>query len=449
MLRTKTYDYRNKVLDYGFVELKPNASFISIEALAEAVRESLILVDTRKLFILDALKRIESYLNQSERILVGLTNDNMISELRKSGVKNGFFRSTNEDFYVGIIVADKKHCYLVLDVDHIYPVQDRYVPEIFGYVNHILWSKANYEQCQDALKRVEDTKLSVVIPEFLDDDTSLGVDIFEMATESEDSNRRITILSKESDFKKPAKVAPYSFDGLSIDKKSIYIKSFLENYYPIPLADGSFFKAESFENQTLQTLFGKEIWYKGKIQQIKENDELNVRYNVPLDQEKLFIPDFDEKEKEYTELTLSLTVKCEIVPIKLDGSYALSNKYKVIERVNKELKEGIDRLKKLNLEVKFEKQVKSIEEERNLTNKIKMYNAFVSNKEIGVDALNNKKSQIPTIKVNEEELVVPNELIGKLYTKNNNNYLATSVERLEDAKKWLSDNRVAAVLIEA
>ena len=80
---------------------------------------------------------------------------------------------------------------------------------------------------------------------------------------------------------------------------------------------------------------------------------------------------------------------------------------------------------------------------------MKMFNEFVSSKEFGVEALNNKKSPVSTINVNETDLIVPNDLIGKLYFKNNKNYLATSESRLEDASKWLNDNKMEATLIEA
>ena len=78
-----------------------------------------------------------------------------------------------------------------------------------------------------------------------------------------------------------------------------------------------------------------------------------------------------------------------------------------------------------------------------------MFNEFVSSKEFGVDALNNKKSPVSTINVNEADLIVPNELIGKLNSKQNKDYLATTVSRIKDAKEWLKENKMEAVLIEA
>ena len=40
-------------------------------------------------------------------------------------------------------------------------------------------------------------------------------------------------------------------------------------------------------------------------------------------------------------------------------------------------------------------------------------------------------------------------MIGKLYTKQGADYLATTKERINEAKKWLKENKMEAVLIEA
>ena len=144
MLRTKTFNYRDRVLDFGFIELEPKASNVSVESIINNVKESLIVVDTKGLFMLDFLKRAEIFLNQNDKVLVGLTSDKIIAELKKNGVSNGFFRSTDEQFETGIVIVDKKEAFLALDVDHIYGVPPRYIPEIFNYVNHVIWSKANY-----------------------------------------------------------------------------------------------------------------------------------------------------------------------------------------------------------------------------------------------------------------------------------------------------------------
>ena len=448
MLRTKTFNYRDRVLDFGFIELEPKTSNIGVDFILNSVKESLVVVDTKGLLMLDFLKRAEVFLNQNEKVLVGLTSDKIISELKKNGVLNGFFRSTDEQFETGIIIADKKEVFLALDVNHIYDVPPKYAPEIFNFVNHVIWSKANYEQCQGSLKKVEDARLSVVIPSFLKD-LDFETRKIKLATESAEKDGDCLILVEEKDIKRKAMVAPFDIRGLGFAEDVLCINAFGDNYYPISIGDKSIYTAESFENQTVDSLIGKKIWVKGKIYNVEEKEIINDSVNVPLDEVETFEPDFDSGEKSFDGITLKLTVSIDVRPLKLDGSYALSNRYKTINKVENELKESIAKLEKMDLDKKLLKQLESIKSERLLSEKVKMFNTFVASKEFGVDALNNKKSPVSIINVNEDELSVPNELIGKLYTKQNKNYLATTKERISDAKKWLKENKTEAVLIEA
>ena len=47
MLKIKTFNYRDRVLDFGFVELEPKTSSINVESIINSVKESLIVVDTK------------------------------------------------------------------------------------------------------------------------------------------------------------------------------------------------------------------------------------------------------------------------------------------------------------------------------------------------------------------------------------------------------------------
>lgn len=447
MLRTKTFNYRDSVLDFGFIELEPKASAVRVESILNNVKESLIVVDTKGLLMLDLLKRAESFLNQNEKVLVGLTSDKIISELKKNGVSNGFFRSTDERFETGIIISDKKEAFLALDVDHIYSVPSRYISEIFNYVNHVIWSKANYEQCQGSLKKVEEARLSVVIPSFLKD-LDFETRKIILATESSNKDCECLILVKEKDVQKKAKVAPFDIKGLGVADDVLCVNAFRDNYYPLNVGDNSLYIAESFENQTIGSLLGRKIWLKGKVYNVEEKETINGSVSVPLDEVEIFEPDFDSSEKTFNGVVLSLTVSIDVKPLKLDGSYTLSSRYKTIQRVENELKESIAKLEKMDLDKKLLKQLENIKTERLLPEKVKMFNIFVESKEFGVGALNNKKSPISIINVNEDELNVPNELIGKLYTKQSKNYLATTIERVNGAKKWLKENKMEAILIE-
>ena len=194
---------------------------------------------------------------------------------------------------------------------------------------------------------------------------------------------------------------------------------------------------------------GKKIWFKGNTYGVEEKETISDSISVPLDELDSFEPDFSSSEKTFKGIVLNLTVFIDIKALKLDGSYALSNKYKAIQKVENELKESIAKLEKMELDNKLLKQLESIKSERVLSEKVRMFNEFVASKEFGVDTLNNKKSPVSIISVNKDELNVPNELIGKLYTKQGKNYLATTKERVDDAKKWLKENRMEAILIEA
>ena len=227
------------------------------------------------------------------------------------------------------------------------------------------------------------------------------------------------------------------------------MNAFGNNYYPVPISDGSLFTSESFEKAMLKSLSGKRVWVKGKWFDVIEKATTSKTVYVPLDQVNSYQPEFGDYEKEYNGMTLELLVSVDVKPIKLDNSFTLSNRYKVIQKVENELNESISKLEKLELDKKLLKQLESIKAERLLINKVKMFNDFVSSKDFGVEALNNKKSPVSTININETDLIVPNELIGKLYTKNNKNYLATTESRLENALKWLKDNKMEATLIEA
>lgn len=59
-----------------------------------------------------------------------------------------------------------------------------------------------------------------------------------------------------------------------------------------------------------------------------------------------------------------------------------------------------------------------------------------------------KKRMSLKINIGKEEISVPQELLGKLYTKSNNQFLAIKDEtKISDAKKWLSENNQEATLV--
>jgi len=83
-----------------------------------------------------------------------------------------------------------------------------------------------------------------------------------------------------------------------------------------------------------------------------------------------------------------------------------------------------------------------------LLERIRKYNEFLSQTEFGEETLKNKKASVSKINVGKEEISVPQELLGKLYTKSNKQFMALKDEdKITEAKKWLSENNQEATLV--
>ena len=446
--KTKRYDYSNKTLDYGFVSLDKKQSKISINDVLSSAKESIIFADTENRFFENSLSDFEQMFNQETILIIGLLNKTTLNNIKNRGVKTGFYRSTNERINLGIVIVDKRIVYAVIDSNHIYQMVTDAEEEIFALINHILWSKTDFEFCQNELRTVKSTRLSVIMPSFEASVKTPSIKVL-MATQDTGLECDYLLIASQSELNRDAKLVPKNLTAYSKDSKIMAFDIFGNNFYEFDVSDESLFLADSFRNSSINQLVNKDIWVKGMTQHVSAMDSSSFDVKVPLDEVESFVPDFDGEAQQYTKLTKELVLNCNIYPLKVDGSYALSSRYKTIQRVENELKESIAKLEKMDLDKKLHKQLESIESERLLSEKVKMFNTFVASKEFGVDALNNKKSPVSIINVNEDELNVPNELIGKLYTKQSKNYLATTKERIADAKKWLKENKMEAVLIEA
>ena len=447
MVKVKKYDYSKNIIDYGFVKLETKNSKLLLPDVIASVKENIIVVDTNSRFFLKYLADFSSCLNQTEKLFIGLVDKQTLNSLHDKGVRTGFIRSTNLMFETGLIIVDKKEVYCVLDSNRIYELANKEVTkEIFDYVNHIIWSKTNFELFQGGLANVNEIRQSVVMPGL--NNATMVPDSVNFSTER--NMRPGTLLLKKEDvINESAKVLATDINAFTNSFPGLAIELFEKKYYLFNVDEDSIIRAESFSKKPLSELDGKKLWVNGKEFEILKNDLLESEERVPLDLVDSYSPDFDSKAEKYSNYTLELEIRINVLPIKLDNSFSLSNRYKTIARVESELNDGLAKLLKLDLEKKLIKQLESIKSERLLINRVKMFNEFVASKEFGVDALNNKKSPVSIINVNEEELNVPNELIGKLYTKQSKNYLATTKERIADAKKWLKENKMEAVLIEA
>lgn len=449
MVKNKVFDYGSETLEYGFISTDNQHSLVSFQDILGMVRESLILVDTKNFFLMDSLKTLSNYLNQDELLLIGLVDNASLLKLKDNGVSNGFFRSTEESFETGVIIVDKKKAFLAIDANHIYEILSKEQSnEIFEFVNHIIWSRTDYERCQTTMKKVEETRLSVVCPplsfagRFVQSETYLG------ASDNLSCTKKINFLNKEEDHGKPARVL---FKPMSCFVKQEGLFSamlFRDCFYTIKDSN-SLYKAKCFINEKRDSLAGKEIWYKGKKVTVLSSDIVNKHVFVPLDQLSLFEPDFDAYENEYDGLSCELVINVDVESIKADSSYLLSPRYQKIAQIEQKISESIKKIKSMlnDDDKKAIKQTESIQSERHLPTKIRMYNEFISDKNFGLESLNNKKENFSVININEDEILVPNEIIGKLLLKAGKNYLATSEDRIKEASSWIKEAKIEATLI--
>lgn len=50
--------------------------------------------------------------------------------------------------------------------NHVYETNDSRINDIYNCVNHLIWSKSQFEFCQGRLSEVKSTRLNIVKPSF-------------------------------------------------------------------------------------------------------------------------------------------------------------------------------------------------------------------------------------------------------------------------------------------
>jgi hypothetical protein len=143
----------------------------------------------------------------------------------------------------------------------------------------------------------------------------------------------------------------------------------------------------------------------------------------------------------------TIKINVDVEPMVIDASYQVSAKYKKRSDTEKLLAENLNKLKKLADDDNV-KIIDSIINTKLLLERINKYNKFLSLNEFGEETLKNKKANVSMINIGKEEISVPQELLGKLYTKSNKQFLAIKDETMiSDAKKWLNENNQEATLV--
>lgn len=223
----------------------------------------------------------------------------------------------------------------------------------------------------------------------------------------------------------------------------------IENLYTQVKYDDSIELAKSFNNVLLKDLNGKTIWVNGKKFLVEENLQINQKADLPLDELNDYDPDFSKFiPNQQVDKYLYIDVILDISSIQIDQSFKISKRYKEREKLFKRIDTETDKLIKLFDEE--EKVLLSIKEESRLLEKAKIFNDFIDKHEVGLKPLktNKGKPAIKKIIFNENDLIVPNELLGELYEKGNGLYLALDKDsKIIEAKRFLKDNNIKADLV--
>ena len=433
------FDYKDKKIDFGYIYAKNQNGPVKLSEIVDSVKENIIIYDSND-YVIDAfLSTAQPLLNNLDVLVIGLVNLKTLDSLTSKGVNGGFFRSTDEHANAAIIIVDKKHYYVAFDKDNIYKMR-ALGNEVYNYINYLIWSKTSFEFCQGRKSQVTDTRLSVVKPAF---DASNLLKGYDMATD--DFNANALIMFKEEPSNKNTYVFKKNFKSGYVLNDDLNVNIF-ENYYGsiedwMPLVSSI-----SFFDKTIGELFGKQIWVDGHIVNVKESDSISRTIEQPLDEYKSYKPNFESIASEYNDYTKQLEVVVNVLPLTLDSTYKLSDVYAKVDSLKAELNKNLAELSKLIDDKKQKKQLETIIGEKLLEEQVSLYNKFINELDFGVRSLN-IKNPFSSLKY-DKSMTVPSDLIGKLYTKGSNTYLALKDEaRIDDANKWLRQNDVKAVLI--
>lgn len=442
MERLFDYDFSKTKVDYCFINEPTKNSDVTLDDIIEEASNSIMIYDTEEFVLFPFLKKAEKYLNDGTKTVIGLISDKELLNLKTNGINGGFFRSTNIKSNAAIIIVDKKKYYVAFDENSVYKIKNnKSLNEIFEYINHIIWTKTLSEVCQGKMTKVNDSRLSVVKPilknEFVPGNYEYG---------TKDIVANTLLLDKEENANKPAVVLKNITERAYCDETNLYVNLFDNCFYPIEKWK-SLIKSISYENQTYEDLVGKQVWFNGRTIIVKNEDSISKTIEKPVDEYKNYIPDYESIAKEYKGECKTLHIHANIEPMKFNKDYKLSDSYAKNANILKDVNTSLDKIGKLLDDKSNQKKIEAIRNEMLTSRKVELYNKYISELDFGVDALKNSKNAFKSISY-DLSWVVPSDILGKLYIKDKNNYLAlTSEDKVDGAKKWLKDNKLEAVLI--
>ncbi len=449
MKHTYTFDNSNNIVKYGFDLIKPQNTSISIEEILNNTSDGIIVFDTRNIIFNKLISKGSYFLNDTSKKFIALVDAQTLQSLSKKGLKSGFIRSTKEDSKLAVIIADKSRVYLVVDEEHIFEAKSLVSSEVFSYINHIIWSKTDFEVIQGLEPSlVNSIRLSVIKPDFENvkhiDDLK-GISFNESTSEFKGLELLVNSLK---DSAKTTHQIMKGIESIGITQKEMYLNPFEDYYVPTNKSE-SIYLAHSFSNVPLKSLLNKKVWINGKEQPVDLNKLVSEVIYKPVDEYRIFKPDFNQFTNEVSDkFVCSIKVDIDVKPMTINKSYSISKRYEKIKNVTSQIQSKLDDIKKLIAEEKENKAIhKQIE--KILSSKVKFYNQLIEDIKVGDDALLNKKDKrYQSISISEKDILVPSDLVGTLYEKQNDLFFCIkSEERIADAQKWLKDNMETATLV--
>jgi len=450
MIKTHEFNNLNNIVNYGFIYEQHGNCSVTIDDIISDVSASLLIYDTKGSVFLELASKAKKIINNQNVVFAGLVSHTMIKDLKSKGIVSGFYRSTSSNSDIAIAIADKINAYLIIDTKNIIKIPSKKLSiELFNYVNHLLWSRAEFEVLNNsAPKKITEIRLSVVIPTFeiIQTKSDLQGKTYEYGTQNFDANQ--VLLTKPKEVDRKALLINSNIGSMIGNEDQYYIRVFDEYYAPISREVSFLFEGKSFSNEKFQTLVNKNTWFDGKDRTIESEKVFEVVEVQPLDSYKQFEPDFEALYKQLVKENYGkVRINVDVKPIMIDSTYQISPKYAKRAKIEAFVEESLNKLQKL-ADDDSQKILSNIKAIKWVAEKIQKHNEFVANNEFGDDTLKNKKSSVSKININIEDITIPQELLGKLYTKKNQQYLALKDEtRLAEAKAWLKENNQDAIMV--
>jgi hypothetical protein len=301
MIKTRVFSNIDKTIKYGFIYDQEKVSTITIDDIFSEVSKSILIYDTKGTVFYDFASKASKLMNNPMVVFAALLNHKMLQELKSKGIVSGFYRSTSKDIDVAMAIVDKTKAYLIVDSKHIIKISDQKVAsELFQFMNHVLWSRADFEVLNNsAPKKINEIRLSVVIPSFhaLSSKTNFNDDLVQFGTQ-DFSSPQIVMLSQPKDIEKDAYIINQSISSLCGIKNEFYVKLFDDMYAPIGSDIKHLVIGRSFNDSKIGSLIDKNIWFDGKKRIIEKEKEFSSSLYKPVDEYKTFEPDFDQIYKQ-------------------------------------------------------------------------------------------------------------------------------------------------------